>query len=225
MQNNKSVESDKQKGLKSSKSVGLKKRIIIPLALVLVAMLGVFYWARNRGVPKDITRKYESAQKLFKKQLDSDTEILNATIKTLIESGDPQIQATWIARDHEKLLNLTSPLFEQLRSKHRITHFYFHDTDRINFLRVHNPKRHSDLINRFTMLGAEKTGQPFAGIELGPLGTFSLRSVHPWLIKNQLVSYIEMGEEIDHVIEKLHKILNVEIFIAIEKSFRRKSFS
>ena len=64
-------------------------------------------------------------------------------------------------------------------SNTNITHFYFHDAHRINLLRVHQPERFGDLISRHTALKAEKSAAMFSGIELGPLGTFTLRSVLP----------------------------------------------
>jgi hypothetical protein len=46
--------------------------------------------------------------------------------------------------------------------------------------------------------------------------------VHPWQINGKIVGYIEMGEEIDHIIEKLHNILDVELYITIYKDFLRE---
>jgi len=40
-------------------------------------------------------------------------------------------------------------------------------------LRVHQPERHGDTINRHTTLTAEKTGKISIGAELGPIGTFT----------------------------------------------------
>ena len=57
------------------------------------------------------------------------------------------------------------------------------------------------------------------GIELGPLGTFTLRVVHPWLIDGKLVGYIELGEEIEQTISKLKGTLGVELCLVIKKSY------
>jgi PAS domain S-box-containing protein len=45
----------------------------------------------------------------------------------------------------------------------------------------------------------------------------TLRVVHPWRIDSQVVGFIEMGEEIDHIIHKLQDILGVELYVAIYK--------
>ena len=100
-----------------------------------------------------------------------------------------------------------------------MTHFYFHDRDGVCFLRVHTPDRHGDVIKRFTMAEAASTGMTSHGIELGPLGTFTLRVVHPWTIDGQLAGYIELGEEIDHVAPHLKQVLDVELVVTIDKSY------
>ena len=71
-------------------------------------------------------------------------------------------------------------LFETLRSDHRITHLYFTGPDRINLYRLHTPAEYGDSIDRATMLQAHMRKQPVHGLELGPLGTLTLRLVMPW---------------------------------------------
>lgn len=132
---------------------------------------------------------------------------------------DEQLKAALKAKDRKGLLDQTLTLFGEFNSKHGITHFYFTGPDRVNILRVHKPDKHGDKINRFTTLNAEKTGEHSYGIELGPLGTFTLRAVEPWYDGEELIGYVELGEEIEHITQKLHDILGVEIYVFIEKEF------
>ena len=64
---------------------------------------------------------------------------------------------------------------------------------------MHDPNRYGDVIQRVTLDRATEGGTSW-GIELGPLGTFTLRLVHPWRIDGKLAGYIEVGEEIGHTI-------------------------
>ena len=114
---------------------------------------------------------------------------------------------------------MSLPLFDRFHSDHRVTHFYFTGPDRVNILRVHKTDKHGDKIDRFTTLEAEKTGKHYYGIELGSLGTFTLRTVAPWYDGEQLIGYVELGEEIEHITQKLHDILDIEIYVLIEKQF------
>jgi PAS domain S-box-containing protein len=125
--------------------------------------------------------------------------------------------------DTEALYKRTKPLLDRMRQQNQITHFYFLSPERVCLLRVHQPMRHGDTIDRFTAKQAAKTGKTAQGIELGPLGTFTLRVVRPWYDNGRLIGYLEMGEEIEHVVEHLTKAFGVEFCILIKKQLLDKS--
>jgi PAS domain S-box-containing protein len=203
------------------KTLSLRTRILIPLALAILALLATFVFSlfrfQHRHMINDVTGKLESVKELFMGQLAADASMMGAVLDVILR--DEQLEAALKAKDRRALLEPTQTLFEQLRSERGITHLYFTGPDRINILRVHKPDIHGDKINRFTTLEAEKTGNPSYGIELGPLGTFTLRAVEPWYDGEQLIGYVELGEEIEHLTHRLHDILGVEVYVAIEKKY------
>ncbi|MCP4653556.1 MAG: GHKL domain-containing protein [Candidatus Omnitrophica bacterium] len=202
----------------------IRRRILLPFILVVAVMMGVFSFAFYRHMVGMMTMKVDNAlhemSKLFESKLDSDAELLSGLVDLLKE--DKQIQNFWLAKDRQGLLKYTEPLFKELRSKYRVTHFYFHGLDKICFLRVHNSSRHGDLIKRFTIDGASKAMRSFYGIELGPFGTFTLRLVHPWFINGKQVGYLELGEEIDHMIPQLKQVLGADLIFTIEKKYLKR---
>jgi PAS domain S-box-containing protein len=199
----------------------LKARVLTPLTVALCILLGAFiynvYQTQQQQISEDVAQRLDSVLKLFEKRLSSETEKLSAIIDLL--SGNEQIKSAWLARDRTTLLKISSPLLSELSERLQFTHFYFHDGDRVNFLRVYSPERFGDVINRFTLIRAQESSQPSSGIELGKLGTMTLRVVHPWRIDGQVVGFIEMGKEIDHIIHKLQDILDVELYVSIYKEF------
>ena len=201
------------------KNISLKKRILIPLGLALVVLSGAFsyntYQDEYKHISQEIKEKHNSVKELLYRNIKSDVLLLSSTIDML--SINPQIQAAWLARDRTALLKITSPLLLKLRDKFRTTHLYFHDTNNINFVRIHKPEFYGDTIDRGTLIRAKESGQVSSGLELGPLGTFSLRVVCPWRIDDQLVGYIEMAKNIEHIKNKLHDVLNVELIITVPK--------
>jgi PAS domain S-box-containing protein len=148
---------------------------------------------------------------------DEDAQLLKGFISLLQKDND--LREAWLAKDRKALLKFSLSIFDNIRQQHKITHFYFHDLDSICFLRVHNPLKHGDYIDRFTMHSAVRDGQTAYGIELGPLGTFTLRVVYPWQIDGKLVGYIELGEEIEHITSELKETLDVELCLIINKSY------
>lgn len=203
------------------KNTNLKTRILIPLTLVLCVLLSVFifnvYQTYYNEIKSDIEKQLGSVSELYEKQLTSDEEVMNMAIALL--SQNHHIQAAWLAKDRVALLKETSTILEDMRNNYQITHFYFHDLEMINFLRVHKPEKYGDKSEHIALLKAKNFNKSFAGVEIGRFGTFTLRVVHPWRINGQLVGYIEIGKEIDQIIRKLHNILGIELYVSIYKNF------
>jgi len=203
------------------KTYNLKTPVLFPLsvavALLMISFVVIFYRFQERHLMNEITTKLESVQKLFRGQLESDAGMLGTAADMILR--DKNVVAALRAGNSRRLFDLTRELFTELRADHGITHLYFTGNDRINVLRVHHPERHGDEIDRYTTLEAEKTGKTAYGIELGPLGTFTLRVVEPCYDGEQLIGYVELGEEIHHITRKLHNILGVEIYVVIQKEY------
>lgn len=202
-------------------------RALAPLYLALIALMGAFvynvYRTQYEGISNNVSRQIDAARQLFERKLSSDAELMSATIEMLLEN--PDIRRAWQSSDRDSLLALTKPLLPNLNEKYRISHFYFHDKDRENFLRVYNPEKKGGIINRFTLLEAERTKEPFSGLELGLFGTYTLRTVYPLKYEGKIAGYIELGEDIHHIIEKLSAVLSVNLYAVIYKEFLdRKSW-
>ncbi len=203
------------------KTYSLKKRILIPMSLAIAILLGVslvsIYWFQQKHISREVESNLQSVERLFRGQLDDDADMIASTLHML--RRDQRVEIALKAQDRKELLDLTSAEFGHLHLAYGLTHLYFTGPDRINILRVHKPEKYGDEIDRFTTLEAQKTGQTSHGIELGPLGTFTLRVVEPWYDGKQLIGYVELGEEIEHITRKLHAILGVEVYVVIEKAF------
>jgi diguanylate cyclase (GGDEF)-like protein len=138
--------------------------------------------------------------------------IADSTVKKALREGDSKrLEADW----HN--------VFETMKRENHLTHFYFLDKKRVCLLRVHNPSRRGDVINRFTALQAEWTHKRSSGLELGPMGTLTLRVIEPVYDGETLVGYIELGKEIEDVLQKLHTQLTDEMAVLIRKQYLKQS--
>jgi len=188
--------------------------------LALFALLAItvssLFWLQRSHINHYIHNKLGEVKKMFYGKIDSDAQLISGMIGLI--KDNPTLQKAWLAQDRDALYEAALPIFDEIRPKYRVTHFYFHAVDRVCFLRVHNRERNGDRITRHTMQAAAEMGEETSGIELGPLGTFTLRVVHPWIINGQLTGYIELGEEIEHIIPSIKNILNAEFLVMIKKS-------
>jgi len=199
----------------------VKIPLLLPLGIAILILLGssivAIYWLQHRNIEQQAGKNLESVQSLFQKQLAEDALLLKGLLDFL--EKDKTLQSAWLAGNRDELLGLVKPIFEDLRSKYNVTHLYFHNLDRTCFLRAHDPPRFGDYIDRFTLDKALREQKESWGIELGPLGTFTLRMVHPWPINGTVVGYLELGRDIKYIAPKIAEALDVELVFAIDKSY------
>jgi len=197
----------------------LKTSVLLPLMLVLVILISGFISSyihqEKEYTEKAIGEQFLSAKRFFDSAVKTDTEKLSTAL--MIISTDSKLKRAMMVGDRDTLLKQSSPLFNTLREKYGITHFYFHRPDRVNFLRVHQPDRYGDKIDRFSALQAEATGAPASALETGPLGLFTLRVVFPWYKNEKLIGYLELGEEIEHLYKRIKDVINLDLYVIINK--------
>ncbi len=200
---------------------GLRTVILLPLALVLMALVAMLNYSLYQHEKQDSDESFahdlQSAQTYYQHALAARSEKLGVALAVI--QHDAQLQAALRAKDRNALLERTESLFVQFHDRYGITHFYFEDVNRVNVLRVHQPERFGDTINRFTTLAAERTGAISSGVELGPIGTFTLRAVVPMHDEHGLVGYVELGEEIEGVLRGIQAIVGVDYLLLIDKHF------
>ena len=211
---------------KDDKPIRLKPSFLLPLAVVLFGLMFTFVFLTFNSSQKQIRSSSQetvrTVSSMFSIEIIESSSMLAAVSHALIQNKD--IEAAFIAQDRSRLLSLSLPLFAELSKDHLITHFYFHDTDRINLLRVHKPERFGDRINRFTMIESESIGATSSGIELGLLGTFTIRHVAPWYdARQKLIGYLELGMEIDNVFESIEQLHNIDLYLFINKKYLNKN--
>jgi len=207
-------------------SIGRKPRrvkaaFIWPFAIVLTFILGAFavtaYFMEVRVRDRDLAERATAVAKLFDQKLDKDANLMQAVLRTMMDNR--AIEAVFASLDRDALIREVGPLFETLRADHRITHLYFDSPGLVNVLRLHSPGEFGDLIERTTMIGARDQGKAVHGLELGPLGTLTFRLVTPWRRSDGILGYLEIGEEIEYLVEEIHDSLSVDLFVLVDKRF------
>jgi len=156
----------------------------------------------------------------FKGMLDQQVSGMTMALQPIAANSD--VKKALREGDANRLLADWQSVFVEMKTKSRLTHFYFFDKNRVCLLRVHNPAKRGDLINRFTALEAEWTRKTASGIEIGPLGTFTLRVVQPVFEGTRLIGYVEFGKEIEDVLQTLHIQTKNEIALVIRKKYLKQ---
>lgn len=193
--------------------------MLTALGVATVLLAGfVFGFSRiqSHQLAEDFALQADGVSQHFRDNLQEQQRALGAILAALLENA--ALGDALAARNRETLLRLSEPLFHRLHDEYAVTHFYFTDPDRVNLLRVHQPSRHGDTIDRATTLAAASTGRLGAGLEMGPLGTLTLRVVAAWRRDDRLLGYLELGMEVEHLVAKLPPLFGYEGAILLEKT-------
>lgn len=211
----------------------VKSRILPPLVLAIFLLQAVFLTMFWRQQQKDMAQvEVETTQRvqdLIQEELERDVAKMDTAMEVLIR--DAELANALAELNRDSIIEQAQPIFEQFRDNHRITHFYFHQPDQVNFLRLHK-ERKGDLIDRATIQAAGRTGRPSAGLEQGPTGNPVLRLVYPWRSDfsekttadlfadkstGELLGYLELGIEFEDITERVHELLKVDLIVAVDK--------
>ncbi|MBT4770612.1 MAG: response regulator [Rhodospirillaceae bacterium] len=158
----------------------------------------------------------ETFNRLIKHQIENNAKAMATFSDNL--GQNPELKAALKRGNRDELHKLTLPFYENMERDFGVSHLYFNAPDRKNILRLHQPQRHGDVIERQTSLSAEYTGERTSGIEIGPLGTTTLRVVTPWLINKELIGYLEIGKEIKHLIDSSNVLNEMIIQVFLSKA-------
>lgn len=199
----------------------VRVRILYPFTLVILFVVGAFlvaaYLLEEHDHQRNLEESAAAVERLFQQGLENDAAMMQAALTVI--ANDEGIKRAFINRDRETLLKRVWPIFNNLQKNNRVSHFYLTEPDRVNFLRVHKPDEYGDTIDRITTLRAAEARVPARGIELGPLGTFTLRVVLPWYDGETLIGFLELGEEIGHIIDEVHRILGADLLVLVYERF------
>lgn len=198
----------------------IRSRIMLPLLFMIVCIFILLLWGsryiEHTHLKNDARMKIDQTNRLFNDLLDAESKSLIAQLQLLAVNHD--LAEAWQTGERQQLYDAAAPLFKKINKTSDITHFYFIAPDKSCFLRVHAPESNGDIINRYTLQMAAARNTTVHGIEMGPLGTFTLRVVTPWISKGKIQGYLELGKEIEHLVPQLKKITGLDLIFAVNKS-------
>ncbi len=198
----------------------IRFKIIIPCIILIIAFAIItFYKLENYSeqINKLRIEKMKSQfNNFYQIAIDQEGKYIKGELYHLMQNE--KLKEVFLTQNKDKLFTAAKPIYDYLNLDDNITHFYFMDTKRKCFLRVHSKERFGDTIDRVTSKKAEITKEISYGLELGPLGTFTLRVVQPWYADNKLIGYLELGKELTAILPDLESKLDSKFLVAIDKS-------
>ena len=194
--------------------IGPVAAVVIGLTLLSLAGFGLYVdWREQRR-----TEAYgQQAGNIWRSLVEENRRRLDWMGSRML--ADAQLVQAMRRGGREALQGLSAARYEDFHRQFGLSHWYFIDNDRRVVLRVHQPERAGDRIDRKTLLDAERMGRPTTGLELGTTATFTLRHVMPWIVAGERIGYVELGMEIETFARHIHQLTGLEVLTAVHKRY------
>ncbi|MEO5349129.1 MAG: PAS domain S-box protein [Magnetococcus sp. YQC-3] len=197
----------------------IRAPILVTFAVVLTILLTLFSLSvrslHQAHEEETLLQIRQAVEQLFTHLVRDQGEKMLNTLHLI--ARDQRLQEHFLRRDRMGLQAETQELQAHLQAQ-GITHFYFFDKERRAVFRVYRPSSFGDRIDRHTLVEAEKTGKAVSGLELGRMGTLTLRTVLPWRVGEEVIGYLELGAEVAHLTAEMPSLLGVELHLFLDKN-------
>lgn len=205
-------------------TINVTKAIFLP-ATAAVILIGLLVFSllvadKTRGIEIHTRSTADMIDRGWRAMMSEHAKLLAVALESIV--NDDKLMADFAARDLASLQQRAVVLFSNLKSKHGITHTYFLEPDGKVFFRAHTPQRRGDVIQRTTFRNARASKSDAWGLEMGPLGTFTLRYVSPIIFEGKITGLIETGAEIEHMTTEYEAMFQETIFVCLKKSATKK---
>ena len=196
-----------------------KLRLYVPLILVtlFMSMFSVMFivYIQEEAIHKN----KESISSNFLKKLTHKVNVEAVEINEFIDfiQENKNVTDLFTSSNKQELYNSIKATYTRLNQNVELTHMYFIKPDGRVLLRIHDYDRDNDFIDRKTFKTAQKQQTLFYGLEFGVKNNYTLRVVKPWIVNGELIGYLELGKEINTIIDELSVSLNTNIYIAVKK--------
>ena len=213
-----------QKFSTAQRSRSVRSLLLLPLGLVFLIILFSSYYVLYLNYSGVDTQLAKQSAEQFNQSIKEEVEELVQVLLSLEQIILSQESLPRLIKnaDRKGINALYNATYAHLEDKLNVTHFYFHDENLTNITRLHDKSRFGDEITRVTGQRAISTGRASYGLELGVLGTYTLRVVQPIFEDSQLLGFIELGVEFENVLSNSQIDLMSEWVLFIRKEFLSK---
>jgi len=195
------------------------KVVFLVFSFMMISMFSIVNILQNTyesNIKLIAQQDIERSRRLFSDLEKNEIEKMSAVLELILKNND--VAKLFFERDRNKLYLANIPLYIDLKERFGISHWYFlnPEPDQTCFLRMHNPELYGDKVERFTYLNSVKSKTFSSGKEFGRTA-FALRVVHPCYYQEQLIGYMELGQDIQYFLNKIKNVTNNEYALFIDK--------
>lgn len=172
------------------------------LTVGLAGMLALMHYSFTRSANVLAEQSLTGARNLF--AVSEAREIGKMAALTELLNANPEFGNTLLKQDREHLIEITAPLFLRLKGD-GITNWTFHtpQPNMAPFLRLHNPGKYGDRLDRYIDQQVSTSMTLVTGNEFGRAG-FALRTISPlFAAHGEIAGYVEFGQELGEFLHQM----------------------
>ncbi len=182
--------------------------VLIPVLLIYRNTISTTIEQAQAGLQEDVIQ-------IKDKLIVDTTDQLSLLAKTVADI--PSVKRDLFEQNRENLLNITLPMYEDLKSIIDLNVFHFHLAPATSFLRLQKPKKFGDDLSGFrhTVVSVNRDRKEASGIEVGKAG-LSIRAVVPVSYQGKHAGSVEFGAPInDKLVQLVKKTVKSEILVVV----------
>ena len=199
----------------------IRKNVLFPIVVAMVVLSGMFLIILDIENTTELNEYLEHtrnmATRMYQNRLKTDSDLMFATLDALEQKDE--LRQAFAARNRGDLLRMASPLLDMLRRDSHISHLNFVLPDGRKFLATHSP--HSPILptTNPVLQAVVQSGKPAYGVRLGQDGFLGLRAAMPWKADGHLIGYLEMGGDVEQIIQEVADTLQLRMMVFIHKKY------
>ena len=191
--------------------------LLVVVVILLGMMFSILQFQKRKSDTYTIGERLEDYATEWQSLLQQQVEMLEVVGETMLQLGGDRLGSALEEGDAERLFAMFEPIYDQLRENDDVSQISFHSKDRVNVAQLHDLLGSGGLVNHLTMLEAVQMGEKSWGVEVGPLGTLTLRVVLLARKAEKLVGYIEFSKDLESIFDELAKDPDVEVAVLLRK--------
>jgi two-component system, NtrC family, sensor kinase len=196
----------------------VQRKAILIIFSVLLFSLPLLTWLHlHRELQRELDKQYAFVNQLYAHLSEQRLALLHAVVDQISLRAD--VQQSLRNGDRQHLLQMMQPVMEHLAGEQGVSLLYFHDARGKTLLRVHQPEIFGERLNRYLLRAALQKKEAVQGLEIGPQGLLSLRVAFPLEVDGTLLGFIELGEDVNGVVQELKAITGSRLLLTVNKDF------
>jgi len=202
-------------------SITIRQTVLIPLSLLLLLLLFSFFygslWMEERHQIDQGRSALEQTELSFLRELDEEAVKLSNILSLL--SANECLREHWLEENWRQLIICSKRLQQDLYDRLEIVELNLIDPDQHMRLKGSTLENSDELVDNFLMTRVVNLQMAAAGLSLEPSGRLLFHSYIPWVVDEELTGYLEIGKEVDGMLEQLGETAGVGMVIYAEKEY------